>query len=192
MTNRLNIEMPVNALSATKLSRLKWATMVAVIGIPVLGQVLGAMILFSGEYPFLTSALAISAFSIVTALALLSGLYVLSNRMHLRFMGLNRGLDEWEIVIRAKAQAFSYKVIFWGMFVAFLAISGLGLLGLLKANNLTDIAIGQSLHLNLSGLSAMVIGLFYLIFFLPTLYMAWTLKPLSQGEDLEDRSDWVV
>lgn len=179
MTNMLNIKMPANALNATKLSRLKWATTIAVIGIPVLGQVLGAMILFADDYAFMSSKLAVLMFGLAAMSVLLAGLYVLVNRMHLRLFGLNRGLDEWENAIQAKAHSFSYKVIFWGMFIAFIATSVLGFLGFLKANDLTDIAIGQSLHLNLSGLSAMVVGLFYLVFFLPTLYMAWTLKPLT-------------
>lgn len=180
MTDMLDIKMPANALSATKLTRLKWATTIAVIGVPVIGQTLGAMILFKGDNPVITSGVVIFAFCFAALLVLLSGLYVLSNRMHLRFLGLNHGLDEWERVIQAKAQAFSYKVILGGMFAAFIMTSVLGLFGLLNANGLTDVMIGQSLNLNLSGISAMIIGVFYLIFFLPTLYMAWTLKPLSE------------
>jgi len=180
MPSRIDVQLPESALNPTELSRLKWATTLAVVGIPAMGQILGAMILFQGDHPFITSKAAILAFCFAALLVLLSGLYVLLNRMHLRFSGLNRGLDEWERGIQAKAQAFSYKVVLWGMFAAFIVTSVLGLLGLLNANNVTDIAFGQSLQLNLSGLSAMVIGLFYLIFFLPTLYMAWTLKPLSE------------
>jgi len=180
MTNMLDIKLPSNALSAEKISRLKWASTAAIIGIPILGQTLGAMVLFSDKHAFASSKLTMLLFGIATMLVLLSGIYVLFNRVHLRFAGLNRGLDEWESNMKAKAQAFSYKVIFWGMFAAFIAASILGVLGLLNANDLTNVNFGQSLSLNMSGMSAMIVGLFYLIFFLPTLYMAWTLKPLSE------------
>lgn len=180
MADIFDVKMPLNALTASKLSRLKWATTTAVIGIPIMGQILGAMILFQTEVPFVTSGTAISAFCFATMFVLLAGIYVLINRVHLRFSGLNRGLDEWESDIKGRAQAFSYKVIFWGLFVAFIVASVLGLLGFLNKLNWTELTFGQSFQLNLSGISALVIGLFYLIFFLPTLYMAWTLKPLSE------------
>lgn len=180
MKDMRDIQMPTNALSATKLSRLKWATTVAIIGIPVMGQVLGALVLFEDKYAFLTSITVILVVVFTIMLVLMSGLYVSINRMHLRFAGLNQGLDEWESEVQVKAQAFSYKVIRRGIFVAFIGISLLGLLGVLNAYGVTNLSFGQALQLNLTGMSALIIGLFYLIFFLPTLYMAWTLKPLSE------------
>ena len=171
--------MPPNALSATKLSRLKWTTTVAIIGIPVMGQVLGALVLFEDEYAFLTSTIVILVVVFTFMFVLLSGLYVALNRIHLRFAGLNQGLDEWESEVQVKSQAFSYKVIRRGTFVAFIAVSVLGLIGVLNATDVTNLSFGQSLQLNLTGMSVMIVGLFYLIFFLPTLYMAWTLKPLE-------------
>jgi len=180
MADIFDVKMPLNALTASKLSRLKWAATTAVIGIPIIGQILGAMILFQTDVPLVTSGAAILVFCLATMLVLLAGLYVLINRVHLRFSGLNRGLDEWESGLKAKAQAFSYRVIFRGLFIAFIVALAMGVLGLLNQLNLTNLTFGRSLRLNLSGISALVIGLFYLIFFLPTLYMAWTLKPLSE------------
>ena len=140
---------------------------------------MGAMILFADDYSFISSKAAISTYCFAAIFVLLSGLYVLLNRMHLRFFGVNRGLDEWESGIQAKAYAFSYRAILWAMFTAFVAASVLGVLGLFNAVQWTNISFGQSLQLNTAGISAMIVGLFYLILFLPTLYMAWTLKPLT-------------
>ncbi len=181
MKDMLDIKLSTNALSEEKLSRLKWATTVTIIGIPILGQSLGALVLFSDKYAFISSKLTMLIFGFAAMLILLSGIYVLLNRVHLRFFGLNQGLDEWESIMVAKAQAFSYRVIFWGMFAAFIAASILGIVGLLNSINWTDISIAQSLYLNMSAMSVMIVGLFYLIFFLPTLYMAWTIKPIGNG-----------
>ena len=35
-------------------------------------------------------------------------------------------------------------------------------------------------------------NLSFLALILPATYVVWTQKPLSKGEDLEGRSDWVV
>ena len=180
MLNFLEHSLPANALTSIKLYRLKWATTIAVIGLPIVVQILGALVFFESEYPVLTSWPIIVIFCTAMLAVLLSGLYVALNRVHLRFAGLRKGLDEWEAEVRVKAQAFAYRVISRVVFAVFMIVSALGSLYVFNLLSWTEISLKLPLQSVLPALSALVIVTFYLIFFLPTLYMAWTLKPLDK------------
>ena len=180
MRNFFDSPLPVNALTSTKLFRLKWATTIAVIGLPIVLQILGALIFFESDYPVLTSWPVIVIFCAAIITVLLLGLYVSLNRVHLRFASLSNGLDEWESGVQVKAQAFAYRVILRAVFAAFMIVSALGFLGVFKQLSWADMNLELSLQTVLLPISAAVIVVFYLIFFLPTLYMAWTLKPLDK------------
>lgn len=177
MTNFFDKKMPIDALTTRKLRRLKWTTTLVVFGLPVIVQILGALILFEADNTILTSFPIIVIVFLAVFSVLLSGLYVVLNRVHLRVSSFKHGLDEWEKDVQIKAQAFSYRVIFRAVFTGFMIVSILGVLGVLKLLPWAD--SGLSLSLNLSALSVFIVTVFYLIFLLPTLFTAWTLKPLD-------------
>jgi len=73
-------------------------------------------------------------------------------------------------------------VIVKGVLIAFIGISILG--ALMAANRIgwIDFSFGQSIVLNIEALAAMTIALTYLTLLLPTLYIAWTLSPISADD----------
>lgn len=177
-----NIELREHELSADRLARLKWCTTIAIIGLPVMVQILGAMLFFSKQYPALISAPALIICAAGFIIVLAAGLYAISNRIFLRFSGANRGLKEWEERLQSDAFAFSYKIIAKAIFIAFICVSALGIWQLMQALGWISIEWGPSIVLRSEGLAALTITLTYLILLLPTLYMAWTLSPLEAEE----------
>ncbi|NNC36480.1 MAG: hypothetical protein EX271_06480 [Acidimicrobiales bacterium] len=177
-----NIELRADTLSKANLGKLKWCTTIAIIGLPVLVQILGAMMLYASQYPVLMSAPALGLFGAAALIVVLCGLYAVTNRVFLRFSGANRGLGEWESKTQSDAFAFSYRVIAKGILVAFIGIS---IMGAIQAANLMGwigFNFGRSIYLNIEAIAAMTVALTYLILLLPTLYIAWTLTPIHEGE----------
>jgi hypothetical protein len=179
MPNLTEIKIQNNTLSPKQLSYLKWMTTLAIIGIPVLAQILGAMMLFSKVKPFLMSTAALSLFGVACLIVLLAGLYVCSNRLHLRFLGFNRGLDEWERLIQTQAKAFAYQTVFFVILVLFALVSLIGVVGVLGFTDFINIDLGKTLSFDIFEISILVVAVFYIIMFLPTLHMVWNIKPLS-------------
>jgi hypothetical protein len=179
MPNFIDIKMSDKSLDHKKLSLLKWTTTVAIIGVPIMAQILGAMIMFSADMPILLSKSAIILFVLISLSVFLSGIYVCINRIHLRFLGFNKGLDEWEKAIQMKAKAFSYQVIFFCIFVLFLFVSILGLVAALGIISWDHTRFGISLSVNPLFASGFIVALFYIIMFLPTLHMVWNIKPIT-------------
>lgn len=79
-------------------------------------------------------------------------------------------LDEFELQVRQRAYAFSYKVF-----------SALTLLGLIYLASSLDIASGRGLELwrpsSFDHWNAIIWGAILYAFVLPTAYVAWTMKP---------------
>lgn len=175
-----NIALKTNSLSKERLFRLKWTTIVAILGLPAIAQALGAMMLFSQDMPSLMSLPALMALSIVASIVIGAGLYALSTRVFLRFAGAHHGLNEWEAKVRNDAQSFSYRVIARGALLSFLCASLVGGLQMLAALNVIDFGLPADIGLNLPGLAVLTIMLTYVVILLPTLYIAWTVKPLNE------------
>jgi hypothetical protein len=177
-----NIELREHELSAAHLARLKWCTTLAIIGLPVMIQILGAVMLFSSQYPALKSAPAVILCGVGFAAVIAAGLYAISNRVFLRFSGANKGLKEWEERVQSDAFAFSYRMIARGVLIAFIGVSALGIWQLMQSLGWVSAARGPSIVLRSEGLAALTVTLTYLVLLLPTLYIAWTLSPL-EAED---------
>lgn len=104
----------------------------------------------------------------------------LFSRVNSIFIKSKKNLDEWELRARTNAQSFSYRAI--GLVLILMV------LGIVIFSNFDLDALsfeGESVFHILANLS-------FLALILPATYVVWTQKPLSKGEDLEDRSDWVV
>jgi len=174
-----NVQLKADSLSAEKLKKLKWCTTIAIIGFPILVQILGTMMLKSQHNPIWMSASALMVFGAALIVVLVAGLYAISNRVFLRFSGANDGLQEWESKTQTDAFAFSYRVITKGVLLGFFAISLLGALQLFGQLGWINFSWGQNIVLNIQAIAAIAVMLTYLVILLPTLFIAWTLKPLS-------------
>jgi len=182
---KMGIQLRAETLSAANMNRLKWSTTLAIIGLPVLTQTLGAMILFSDQYPILVSHQALTLYGAMCSLVIAAGLYAFANRVFLRFSWASQGLEEWESKTQHDAFSFSYRIIVKG---ALLAFAGISFLGAIQFGNLmgwVDWNLGRSIQLNVESIAALTVTLTYLILLLPTLYIAWTLTPLSMEETEE-------
>ena len=116
----------------------------------------------------------------VTGVTLLSMSPFIFSRVNSIFIRSKKNLDEWELRARTNAQSFSYRAIGLVLVLMFLAII------LFTNYDLEAVSFkGESVFYVLS-------NLFWFTLILPATYVVWTQKPLSKGEDLEDRSDWVV
>lgn len=179
MLNLTDVKMTRNSLSSKQLSNLKWAATLTIIGIPVLAQILGAMMMFSQSMPQFMSGEALFFFGLACLIVSMAGVYVCSNRLHLRLLGFNRGLDEWERAMQMKAKAFAYQVVFTVLLALFVITSLAGVVGTLGLANLTDLNIRKTLTISTFSVSIFVVMTFYIVMFLPTLHMVWNIKPLS-------------
>lgn len=179
---RPDVTLKPNTLSRESLKRLKWCATIAVIGFPIMVQILGAMMLYSGQYPPLISPLALYAYAGVMIVVIVCGIYAITNRVFLRFSGANSGLQEWESKTQNDAYSFAYRIIMKAMLVAFVIVSVLGALQFLNLTGRVNFNIAESIVLNVPGMAALTIILTYVILLLPTLYIAWTLKPLSSDD----------
>ncbi|MGJ8558973.1 MAG: hypothetical protein ACSHX3_01930 [Litorimonas sp.] len=179
---KLNVDFRPNTLSDTSLQKLKWCATIAVIGFPIMVQLLGAMILFSDQYVSLMSPLVLCLYAGVMLMVILCGLYAITNRVFLRFSGANSGLEEWEAKTQSDAYSFAYRIIIKGVLIAFFIVSILGALQVLNLTGLMNFNLNESIVLNVPGMAALTIMLTYIILLLPTLYIAWTLKPLNADE----------
>ena len=102
------------------------------------------------------------------------------SRINSIFIRSKKNLDEWELRARTNAQSFSYRVVGLILVLMFLAII------VFSKYDLDAVSFkGASVFYVLS-------NLFWFVLILPATYVVWTQKPLSKGEELEDRSDWVV
>ena len=110
------------------------------------------------------------------ALVVAAGVYVISNRVFLRFSCSGQSLEEWEAKTQKEAFAFSYRAIKAGALVLFAAMSVLGALQFL--NLVGVINFGFNGVVNLQAMAALTLMITYIILTLPTLYIAWTLRPL--------------
>lgn len=115
-----------------------------------------------------------------TAFALLIMSPFMFNRVNSIFIRSKKNLDEWELRARTDAQSFSYRAIGLVLVLMFLSI-------ILFSNFDLD-----ALSFDGENVFRAVGNLLLLTMLLPSAYVVWTQKPLSKGEDLEDRSDWVV
>lgn len=179
---RPDVTLSPNTLSDKSLKRLKWSTTIAVIGFPIMVQILGAMVLFSDQYASLMSPLLLGLYAGVMLMVLASGVYAITNRVFLRFSGANSGLQEWEEKTQTDAYSFAYRIIMKGFLIAFFLVSLLGGVQVLNLTGFMNFNLSESIVLNVSGMAALTIMLTYIIVLLPTLYIAWTLKPLSADD----------
>ena len=171
-----------DTLSPRNLTRLKWSATLAIMGLPILVQILGAIMLYSSDYPVLTSIPVLAAYIGAAFLIILAGLFTLSNRVFLRFSSGRQQLEEWEEKTQKDAFAFSYWVIVKGALLGFAVISALGLLLALDRIGVINFEFGRAFVLNIEAIAAITITLTYLILFLPTLFIAWTLPPMTEGD----------
>ncbi len=177
-----NVTLKPDSFSRKRLYRLKWATIIAIVGIPAIAQIAGATMMFSESMPVLVSPLVLLIFGGVSILVIAAGLYALTTRIFVRFAGAHHGLNEWEAKVRSDAQAFSYRVIARGALFAFLCVSALGAAQLLAAANWIEFGLPNGLGLNMPGIAVLTIVLTYIVILLPTLFIAWTANPLSETD----------
>ncbi|MEM7327735.1 MAG: hypothetical protein AAF437_03280 [Pseudomonadota bacterium] len=174
-----NIALKTHSLSRERLFRLKWTTIIAILGLPAVAQTLGAMMLFSESFPSLLSMPAILILASFASIVIGAGLYALSTRVFLRFAGAHQGLNEWEAKVSNDAQAFSYRVIAKGAMLSFIGASIMGVFQLLAATSMIDVGLPYDIGLNLPGMAVFTVVLTYVIILLPALYIAWTVPPLN-------------
>ena len=142
--------------------------------------------------------IAIPAFALVKFTSLLSGLgnsfemavnilFIGSliplafSRMANMMIFTDKRLDEWEIRVKKRAEAFGYRCLLFSIMGMFLALA------LLIKNE--ALATRDFTYLEVLFLPALIY--FYMVA-LPIAYVAWTQKPLDDGEDVESLSDWVI
>jgi len=171
-----------DTLSKKNLHKLKWCTTIAILGIPVLVQILGAIILFSSQYSVLTSLPVLALFAGACLFVIGCGIYALTNRVFLHFSFSGKELQEWESKTQKDAFAFSYRMIVKGVLLLFIGVSILGAIQSLFVMGWIDSNFGRSIVLNIEAIAAISVALTYLTLLLPTLYIAWTLPPLNDSE----------
>ena len=116
----------------------------------------------------------------ITGVSILVMAPFIFSRVNSIFIRSKKNLDEWELRARTNAQSFSYRVVGLILVLMFLAII------VFSKYDLDAVSFkGASVFYVLS-------NLFWFVLILPATYVVWTQKPLSKGEELEDRSDWVV
>lgn len=179
---RPDVTLHPSTLLDKNLKRLRWCATIAVVGFPIMVQILGAMILYLEQYALLTSPLMLGLYAGVMLMVVASGVYAVTNRVFLRFSGANSGLQEWEAKTQDDAYSFACRIILKGALIAFLIVSIFGALQMLGMTGWMNFNLSESLVLNFPGMAALTIILTYVIVLLPTLYIAWTLKPLSEDE----------
>jgi len=116
----------------------------------------------------------------ITAVTILLMAPFIFSRINSIFIRSKKNLDEWELRARTNAQSFSHRAIGLTLVLMFLAM--------IVFTNYDFDAVsfkGESVFYVLS-------NLMWFAMVLPATYVMWTQKPLSKGEELEDRSDWVV
>lgn len=116
----------------------------------------------------------------LTGVALLIMAPFLFSRVNSIFIRSEKNLDEWELRARTNAQSFSYRAI------------GLVLILMVLAMVIFSNFDLDALSFKSESVFHILANLSFLALILPGVYVVWTQKPLNQGEDLEDRSDWVV
>ncbi|MEP4051454.1 MAG: hypothetical protein ABJN22_04335 [Litorimonas sp.] len=179
---KISIDLKDDSLSKANLRKIRWCTTIAIIGFPVLVQILGAMIMFSSQYSFLTSIPMLLAFAGAAILVIGAGIYAITNRVFLRFSGANKGLEEWETTTQTDAFAFAYRIIVKGVLIAFVGISILGVMQMLNLIGWVNFNSGQTITLNAQAVAAFTVVVTYLVLLLPTLYIAWNIQPLTADD----------
>lgn len=123
-----------------------------------------------------------ASFELLVSLVFVGCLLPLAcNRLANMMVFTDKRLDEWEIRVKKRAEAFGFRCILFGMMFLLLALS--------FTIKLESLAQRDFTYLEVIFLPATI---YFFTVALPILYVAWTQKPLSDGEDLDDLSDWVV
>ena len=90
-------------------------------------------------------------------------------------------LDEWEIRLKKRSEAFGYRC-----FVFTIAPATIALVLMQNNPNWTDMT------LSFSQIMFAMVNAFFAMILLPIIYAAWSQRPLDASEDLDDLSDIVV
>ena len=90
-------------------------------------------------------------------------------------------LDEWEIRLKKRSEAFGYRCFVFALAPLVLA---LGLVQNQPSWIDMTLSFNQVMFVAVNVLFAMIL--------LPIIYAAWSQRPLDDGEDLDDLSDLVV
>ena len=160
-----------NDLTPSALMRVRASSIVALLSLPLI-TTLDMFNVFEPMNDVMKLA--------VTGFALLIMSPFMFNRINSIFIRSKKNLDEWELRARTDAQSFSYRAIGLVLVLIFLSII------LFSSFDLDAVSFGCETVFRAVG------NLLLLTLLLPSAYVVWTQKPLSKGEDLEDRSDWVI
>jgi len=117
----------------------------------------------------------------VSLLFLVSLIPLAFSRMANMMIFTDKRLDEWEIRVKKRAEAFGYRCLLFSIMAVVL------ILALLM--NSESLAARKFTYLEVLFLPMLI---YFLMIALPILYEAWTQKPLDEGDDLEALSDWVI
>jgi len=90
-------------------------------------------------------------------------------------------LDEWEIRLKKRSEAFGYRC-----FVFTLAPLVLALVLVQNESSWIDMT------LSFNQIIFVAVNVFFAMILLPIIYASWSQRPLDDGEDLNDLSDVVV
>ncbi len=93
----------------------------------------------------------------------------------------DKRLDEWEIRVKKRAEAFAFRCLIFGL------MGGAFIFGLLLDSD----ALNQRQY-SYHEMLFVPTTLFFWAATLPAFYVAWTQKPLEPGEDVESLSEIVV
>jgi len=139
--------------------------------------------------PLITTLQMLNVFdpmSVGTKLAIVGATFLfmspfLFSRIHSIFIRSKKNLDEWELRARTNAQSFTLRCV--GLILVLMFI----ILNIFFFKHDLDTVSFQA-----DSVFYVLTNLLWFALILPGTYVVWTQKPLSKGEDLEGRSDWVI
>jgi len=106
-------------------------------------------------------------------------LVICFSRLANMLMFTDKRLDEWEIRLKKRAEAFGFRCALFSMM----------LLAFIFSFQHESLINRQFTYEEILFLP---VTIFFCLATLPTLYVAWTQKPLDSSDDIEGLSDWVI
>lgn len=93
----------------------------------------------------------------------------------------DKHLDEWEIRLKKRSEAFGYRCFVFTLAPAFIILS-------VVQNDLNL----RNIEFSFEQVMFVILNLYIAMIALPIIYAAFSQKPLENGEDVEGLSDWVI
>lgn len=117
----------------------------------------------------------------ISALFLISLIPLACSRMANMMIFTDKRLDEWEIRVKKRAEAFGFRCVLFSLMVVMVTLA--------LAMKSKGLAEREFTYLEVLFLPTLI---YFFMVALPIAYAAWTQKPLDNGEDVDTLSDWVI